>query len=128
MNFIESFRLVYFKELFTVNSRSSRWEYWGSGLLFILFYFVVYTIFIFFSFEKIPLLDTYITIWSFIAFITVSIRRMQDVGKSGWVLLWYLTVIGALYILVLALTPSEQHENKWGSPRKHTIQSEQEEE
>jgi uncharacterized membrane protein YhaH (DUF805 family) len=128
MNFIESFRLVYFKELFTVNSRSSRWEYWGAELLYILFYIVIYIIFIFFSFDSIPLLDTYMAIWSTISFTTVSIRRMHDVGKSGWVLLWYLTVIGALYILVLTLTSSEQHENKWGSPRKHTIQSEQEEE
>jgi len=128
MNFIEAFKLVYLKDLFKVNSRSSRWEYWGSELTYALFYIVVYTVFLFFSFEKIPLLTIYMGVWNTIAFITVSIRRMHDIGKSGWVLLWYLTIVGAIYIFILTITPSEQLKNKWGPPRKHTIQSKQEEE
>ena len=124
MGFWNSFKLVYFEELFKVSSRSSRWEYWGSGLLFFLFYILIYVIFfILGTYDSLIILDVLTTVWGLIASITVSIRRMHDVGKSGWVLLWYFTIVGAIYILVLALTSSEQGANKWGNPREHTLES-----
>ena len=40
-------------------------------------------------------------IWAIIAGLTCGIRRMHDVGKSGWTLLWSLTGIGVFYLLLL---------------------------
>ena len=121
MKIIEAFKKVYIEEIFTVKTRASRMEYWGSELIAIPSVFVVAFISYLISFELGDLISNILTAWSVVATITVSIRRMHDVGKSGWVLLWHLTIIGSLYIFVLAVTQSEQEDNEWGSPRPHTI-------
>ena len=54
-------------------------------------------------------------------YIAVLIRRMHDVGKSGWTLLWSLTGIGVFYLLYLDVQPSQQNENPWGAPPEHTV-------
>lgn len=39
--------------------------------------------------------------------IAVAVRRMHDVGKSGWNLLWSLIpILGWLYVLYLEVQPS----------------------
>ena len=121
MKIIEAFKKVYIEEIFTVKTRASRMEYWGSELIAIPGVFIVAFISYLISFELGDLISNVLTAWSVVATITVSIRRMRDVGKSGWVLLWHLTIIGSLYIFVLAVTQSEQEDNEWGSPRPHTI-------
>ena len=121
MKIIEAFKKVYIEEIFTVKTRASRMEYWGSELIAIPSVFVVAFISYLISFELGDLISNVLTAWSVVATITVSIRRMHDVGKSGWVLLWHLTIIGSIYIFVLAVTQSEQEDNEWGSPRPHTI-------
>lgn len=48
--------------------------------------------------------------------IAVSIRRMHDVGKSGWFLLI------PLYNLILVLTEGERHDNQYGpDPKKNEL-------
>jgi uncharacterized membrane protein YhaH (DUF805 family)/cold shock CspA family protein len=47
--------------------------------------------------------------------IAVTIRRIHDLGLSGWFyLLILLPYVGGLIILVFSLLPSQKHENKWG--------------
>ncbi|CAN5208132.1 DUF805 domain-containing protein [soil metagenome] len=47
--------------------------------------------------------------------LAVAVRRLHDVGKSGWFLLVVLIpIIGAIWLLVLLFTDSEAAENKWG--------------
>lgn len=42
-------------------------------------------------------------------------RRLHDVGKSGWFLLiGLIPLIGAIWLLVLALTDSQPGDNKYG--------------
>ena len=48
----------------------------------------------------------------FIPSIAVMIRRVHDVGKSGWFCLI------PIYNLILALTPGDEGENKYGSDPK----------
>ena len=48
--------------------------------------------------------------------ISVTIRRLHDVNKSGWNLLWYLTIIMTLYILYLNMLKGTDGDNKYGSP------------
>lgn len=43
-----------------------------------------------------------------IPMIALWIRRMHDVGKSGWNLLWWLLpVVGWIYVVYLAIQPSK---------------------
>jgi uncharacterized membrane protein YhaH (DUF805 family) len=49
--------------------------------------------------------------------IGVSVRRLHDVGRSGWwLLLSLLPVIGFLVLLYWQLQPSEPRTNAWGEP------------
>ncbi|MEH7400144.1 MULTISPECIES: DUF805 domain-containing protein [Bacillaceae] len=47
--------------------------------------------------------------------IAVGVRRLHDIGKSGW---WYLIslipFIGSIILLILACFKSENHENRFG--------------
>ena len=55
----------------------------------------------------------------FIPGLAVSIRRLHDVGKSGWFLLIILIPsIGAIWLLVLACIEGNKFENKWGPDSK----------
>ncbi|QOF69199.1 DUF805 domain-containing protein [Aminobacter sp. SR38] len=47
--------------------------------------------------------------------IAVTIRRIHDLGLSGWFyLLILLPYVGSLIIFVFTLIPSQKHDNKWG--------------
>ncbi len=51
----------------------------------------------------------------FIPSLAVSVRRLHDVGKSGWMLLvGLIPIIGAIWLLVLMVTDSKPGENKYG--------------
>jgi uncharacterized membrane protein YhaH (DUF805 family) len=59
------------------------------------------------------------TIAVFIPGLAVTVRRLHDVGKSGWMLLIILIpLIGALWILVLLCMDSQLGTNKWGPNEK----------
>ena len=55
---------------------------------------------------------TLYTLGVLIPAIAVAVRRMHDVGKSGWFLLI------PIYNLILAVTDSKREENKYGSSPK----------
>jgi len=45
----------------------------------------------------------------------VAIRRMHDIGKSGWwVLINCIPLIGTIWFIVLAAKDSEPGSNRWG--------------
>jgi len=51
----------------------------------------------------------------FLPGLAVFVRRMHDVGKSGWyILLAFLPLIGFIWLLVLLCTDSQPGENKYG--------------
>ena len=54
--------------------------------------------------------------------LAVSVRRLHDVGKSGWFLLIALIpIVGAIWLLVLYFTDSDFGSNKWGLNPKQSI-------
>ena len=57
--------------------------------------------------------------------LAVSIRRLHDVGKSGWYLLINLIPIaGPIWFLVLACTDSQPGHNKYGpNPKEQQVAS-----
>ena len=47
--------------------------------------------------------------------ITVSVRRLHDIGKSAWALLWILVpIVGVFVLLFYAVRPGEPQSNAWG--------------
>ena len=51
--------------------------------------------------------------------LAVGVRRLHDVGKSGWMFLIVLIpLIGAIWLLVLFCTDSQLENNKWGQNPK----------
>ena len=94
------------------SSRSSRPAYWW----FVLFAFIVYMC----AFIIDAVLGTYPIVYIlailalFIPSLAVGIRRLHDIGKSGWwVLIGFVPFVGFIVLLVFALQPS-QGPNQWG--------------
>ena len=54
--------------------------------------------------------------------LTVSVRRLHDVGKSGWMLLILLIpLIGVIWLLILFVTDSEPGNNQYGANPKEIV-------
>ena len=68
------------------------------------------------------LLDIPIYIYSLIWLLpglAVSVRRLHDIGKSGWNLLWILLpIVGAIMLIYWYCQDSQLGENKWGANPK----------
>jgi uncharacterized membrane protein YhaH (DUF805 family) len=55
----------------------------------------------------------------FIPGIAVVVRRLHDIGKSGWFyFIALIPIIGVIWLLVLLCTDSESGANKWGDNPK----------
>ena len=69
-----------------------------------------------------PLYGVYVLVL-FIPGLAVVVRRLHDIGKSGWMLLITLIpLIGAIWLLVLLLTDSNPEENLYGAnPKEVTL-------
>jgi uncharacterized membrane protein YhaH (DUF805 family) len=51
--------------------------------------------------------------------LAVAVRRLHDVGKSGWmILIALIPIIGAIWLLVLMVTDSNPGENEYGANPK----------
>ncbi len=66
-----------FKRYSDINGRSSRPQFWYFALFYIIVNFISSVIFS-------DLIDLIISIAIFIPYIAAAIRRMHDVGRSGW--------------------------------------------
>ena len=112
------------------SERARRKEYWMFALFNIIFFFAWAIIFmIAFSLTQHSdpdrLLSTiYITYLSyfiilFLPGLAVSVRRLHDVGKSGWWLfISLIPFIGAIWLFILLLTDGQQGDNKYGANPK----------
>ncbi|MFA6322030.1 MAG: DUF805 domain-containing protein [Candidatus Buchananbacteria bacterium] len=102
------------KKYATFTGRAQRAEYW---------YFVLFNIIISLAAGIISTVigDDYNTIGFLyslavlIPSLAVAVRRLHDVGKSGWMLLICLIpIVGAIWLLVLMIIDSNPGENKYG--------------
>ena len=54
--------------------------------------------------------------------LAVAVRRLHDVGKSGWmILIALIPIIGAIWLLVLMVTDGNPGENQYGPNPKEVI-------
>lgn len=115
------------KEYANFNGRARRKEYWMFTLFNIIFGGIAMILDSVFgiAIEGVgygPLYGVYVLVL-FIPGLAVAVRRLHDIGKSGWMLLIALIpVIGAIWILVLMVTDSNPGENLYGvNPKEVTL-------
>lgn len=117
-----------FKQYFDFKGRARRKEYWYFTLFCIIFSILVELV----GMGLGMLMGSYILdstlikifyIATFIPSISVSVRRLHDIGKSGWwTLLCLLPIIGWIWLIVWACFDSKEGENKWGpNPKENVI-------
>lgn len=60
----------------------------------------------------------------FVPSLAVLVRRLHDVGKSGWFFFIILIpIIGSIWLLVLLCTDGEKNTNQYGPDPKNTLES-----
>ena len=64
--------------------------------------------------DEMGILSIIFALLLFVPSLSVTARRLQDRGWSGWWQLLYLTIVGILVIIVLNILPAQEDENKWG--------------
>ena len=101
------------------SGRACRSEFWYFGLAVFLVSFIISIIEIATGMvdvesAEIGILTIIFTLFIFVPSISVTARRLQDRGWSGWWQLLYLTIVGILVIIVLNILPAKEDENKWG--------------
>ncbi|HAN21487.1 MAG TPA: DUF805 domain-containing protein [Clostridiales bacterium] len=119
-----------FKNYTNFNGRARRKEYW-MFILFNIIFSILATILD-------SVLDTPVItrtfyretgiiyiLYSFIIFIpslAVTVRRLHDIGKSGW---WYFIIfiplVGAIWMLILMCTEGQCGDNLYGPDPKNTV-------
>lgn len=96
----------FWKNYFNFSGRATRKEYW---------LMVVWNMI--FSMTGIGLL---VVLAGCIGYLSLTIRRLHDSGKSGWfLLLGCIPLIGQLIIFIFTVTDSDRNANKWGACRKN---------
>lgn len=115
------------KQYADFNGRARRKEYWMFTIFNIIFGGIAMTLDSVFgiAIEGVgygPLYGIYALVL-FIPGLAVAVRRLHDIGKSGWmILIALIPVIGAIWILVLMLTDSKLGKNQYGeNPKEVTL-------
>jgi uncharacterized membrane protein YhaH (DUF805 family) len=105
-----------FSNYASFESRAMRSEYW------FWFLFAVIASFVALIADALvgsaPLLYLLTVLALFLPGLAVGVRRLHDIDKSGWNLLWGLIpIFGSLYLLYLNVQPGTTGENRYGRER-----------
>jgi uncharacterized membrane protein YhaH (DUF805 family) len=101
------------KNYATFDGRARRKEYWMFALFNVIISIVLGIIDS--AVIKQPILQAVYGIGTLLPSLAVSVRRMHDIGKSGWVLLLaFIPLIGAIILLIWSATDSTPGPNQYG--------------
>ena len=115
--------ILAFKNWNKFNGRANRSEYW----YFVLFYFLIVIILYYVDISFLgynPMNPTSLGVTQIIfnllvliPSLSVTVRRLHDINKSGWNMLWnLLPIIGTCYIIYLNILKGGIEDNSFGSP------------
>jgi uncharacterized membrane protein YhaH (DUF805 family) len=114
MTFQESVQKC-FREYATFSGRAARPEFWWFALFLLGANIVLGLIDNAIFWGDTQVLGPLFTLATIIPAIAVSVRRLHDIGKSGWwVLLHLIPIIGFLVMLYFYVQPTEPGENEYG--------------
>ncbi|MEO8516152.1 MAG: DUF805 domain-containing protein [Flavobacterium sp.] len=106
---IEWYKKVVIENYANFNGRARRSEYWWFFLMNVIISMVLGFVG---GLIKFPLIATIYSVAVLVPSIAVAIRRMHDVGKSGWFILI------PIYNLILACTEGTAGQNEYGEDPK----------
>src|SRR6187455_3672057 len=111
--------LLVLKKYVDFSGRARRKEYWMFVLFHVIFVIaaVVVDSLMGLTFDASGLGFVYLlyALATFLPGLAVSVRRLHDIGKSGWMILVSLIpIIGGIWLLVLAVTEGEPNANQYG--------------
>lgn len=116
-----NYYLLAFKKYANFNGRSTRSEYWYFIIFNIIIIFVLRIIGIFIN-SGANVLGFLYSLFIIIPTLSVSVRRLHDIGKSGWMILISLVpFIGSIWFIILMIKDSQKGENKYGSNPKEIL-------
>ena len=132
MGFMDALTTVFRNKYATFSGRASRSEYWWGYLG----YFVIATVLQIFALVggialidagELALLPGLIALVGIVAMIiptiAVSVRRMHDTGKSGWMLLiLIIPCIGFILWIVWMVEDGQAHDNAYGPVPTNTME------
>jgi uncharacterized membrane protein YhaH (DUF805 family) len=115
------------KQYADFNGRARRKEYWMFALF--NFIFTIVAIILDYALDltagELPYGVIYFlyTLAVFIPSLAVVVRRLHDVGKSGWmILIPLIPLIGSIWLFILLVTDSKPGENQYGqNPKEVTV-------
>ena len=111
VDFVKAIKLLFLYAL-NFKGRSSRSEYWWGYL----FNFLLGL-----ALNFVPLIGGLLSVAMIIPGVALAIRRMHDIGKSGWYMLMALIPLaGPIIALVYLCTASETEANQWGPAVQYT--------
>ncbi|MBT2571231.1 DUF805 domain-containing protein [Planococcus sp. ISL-110] len=113
-----------FRKAFVFSGRSRRKEYWTFILGVMIISFALTIVELAAGLEIAPDVGLLTTIFSLIIFIpslSVTVRRLHDIGRSGWwLLLSFIPVLGWIALFVFTLLDSQSGSNKYGPNPKQS--------
>ncbi len=101
---------LYFSNALNFSGRSTRSEYWFGYLLNV----IAGGVASWFSFFLTEYFSYLVGIVLFIPLLSAAVRRLHDIGKSGWWWMINLTCVGAFVLLYWYCQPGSKYENQWG--------------
>jgi len=102
------------KQYADFNGRSRRKEYWMFVLINLIISWSLALLDYAAGTSIFSIVSTIYSLAIFVPALAVSVRRLHDIGKSGWYyLLVLLPIIGWIWLIVLFATDSEAGPNKW---------------
>lgn len=106
------------KQYADFKGRARRKEYWMFYLFWLAFSFLAMLIDLM-IFEGVPIFATLFSFFIFIPSLAVEVRRLHDVGASGWMLLVaFIPIVGIIWLIVLFCKAGEPGTNEWGDNPK----------
>ena len=114
------------KQYADFDGRARRKEFWMFTLINFIITLILYLPGLYFLMESEN--PAFLSLYSlyalavFIPSLAVQVRRLHDVGKSGWMLLVaFIPIVGAIWLLVLFFTDSQEGSNEYGPNPKGGI-------
>ena len=111
---------LYFRNYFSFNGRSSRGAYWWAtlwlfllGIATIILDMVLFPTMVASEMDVAPL-NSLLSLGTFVPSLSLWVRRLHDVGRSGWWILAMFTIIGLIPLIWWSVQPGQRRENSFG--------------
>ena len=132
MGFTDAVRNALMNNYVNFNGRASRSEYWWFFLFTMILQFIALPIdIVVLGYDMmdpgaIQIVGTIAGLALFLPSLCVLVKRLHDLGKSGWwILIAFIPLLGIIVLLVFMVTEGEQLPNQYGEVPTNTIKQDE---